>query len=255
MKKLLILILIALVLTLTIFTIINGLEVGNFQVWGIRTIQDGNNALEEIVTQATRLATSTFPGKVSDVNESMKQLEEQKTIYQDMVIISDTDDVQNASQLSNYTLDFLWTKIGTHATSEGVSIDIFLTAGTGGEDVYDLNFTVVGGYVGICEFIRDIEDDSDLAFKIEQFAMTAGESTSSLRATFVCKNIPIEGISALDTRTTNSATENTTNNTTNNTNNTSNIINSANTNNTNNATTNSTNNATNNTNTTNTSNQ
>ena len=255
MKKLLILILIALVLALTIFTIINGLEVGNFQVWGIRTIQDGNNALEEIVTQATRLATSTFPGKVSDVNESMKQLEEQKTIYQDMVIISDTDDVQNASQLSNYTLDFLWTKIGTHATSEGVSIDIFLTAGTGGEDVYDLNFTVVGGYVGICEFIRDIEDDSDLAFKIEQFAMTAGESTSSLRATFVCKNIPIEGISGSDTRTTDSATENTTNNTTNNTNNTSNIINSTNTNNTNNATTNSTNNATNNTNTTNTSNQ
>ena len=255
MKKLLILILITLVLALTIFTIINGLEVGNFQVWGIRTIQDGNNALEEIVTQATRLATSTFPRKVSDVNESMKQLEEQKTIYQDMVTISDTDDVQNASQLSNYTLDFLWTKSGTHATSEGVSIDIFLTAGTGGEDVYDLNFTVVGGYVGICEFIRDIEDDSDLAFKIEQFAMTAGESTSSLRATFVCKNIPIEGISALDTRTTNSATENTTNNTTNNTNNTSNIINSTNTNNTNNATTNSTNNATNNTDTTNTSNQ
>lgn len=251
MKKLLILILIALVLALTIFTIINGLEVGKFQVWGIRTIQDGNNALEEIVTQATRLATSTFPGKVSDVNESMKQLEEQKTIYQDMVIISDTDDVQNASQLSNYTLDFLWTKIGTHATSEGVSIDIFLTAGTGGEDVYDLNFTVVGGYVGICEFIRDIEDDSDLAFKIEQFAMTAGESTSSLRATFVCKNIPIEGISTLDTRTTNSATENTTNNT----NTTSNTINSTNTNNTNNTTTNSTNNATNNTNTTNTSNQ
>ena len=262
MKKLLILILIALVLTLTIFTIINGLEVGKFQVWGIRTIQDGNNALEEIVTQATRLATSTFPGKVSDVNESMKQLEEQKTIYQDMVIISDTDDVQNASQLSNYTLDFLWTKIGTHATSEGVSIDIFLTAGTGGEDVYDLNFTVVGGYVGICEFIRDIEDDSDLAFKIEQFSMTTGESTSSLRATFVCKNIPIEGISSIDTN--NSANENTTNSTNTNDTNTNNTnTNNANTNstNTNSTNTNSTNtmanttNTANNTNTTNTSNQ
>ena len=237
MKKLLILILIALVLTLTIFTIINGLEVGKFQVWGIRTIQDGNNALEEIVTQATRLATSTFPGKVSDVNESMKQLEEQKTIYQDMVIISDTDDVQNASQLSNYTLDFLWTKIGTHATSEGVSIDIFLTAGTGGEDVYDLNFTVVGSYVGICEFIRDIEDDSDLAFKIEQFSMTAGESTSSLRATFICKNIPIEGISSLDTKTDTLTTENntnTTNTTANTTNSTTNTTNSTNTTNTSN---------------------
>ena len=218
-------------------------------------MQNENTELDKMVTQATRLAKSTLPEKISEVNASMKALEEQKTIYKEMVGVSSSGDVEKASQLSNYTLDFLWTEIGTHATSEGVSIDIALTVGTGGENVYDLNFTTIGTYIGICEFIRDIEDDSDLAFKIEQFAMTAGESTSSLRATFVCKNIPIEGISGSDTRTTDSATENTTNNTTNNTNNTSNIINSTNTNNTNNATTNSTNNATNNTNTTNTSNQ
>ena len=238
MKKLLILILIALVLALTIFTIINGLQIGNFSIWGIRTIQDENAKLDEAVTQATRLASSTFPGKVSEVNASMKALNEQKTAYEDMVAVSSAGDVQTASQLSNYTLDFLWTEIGTHATSEGVNIDISLTEGTGGQNVYDLNFTVVGGYVGICEFIRDIEDDSDLAFKIEQFSMTAGESTSSLRATFVCKNIPIEGISSIDRNTSDSANQNTTNNT-----------------NTNSTNTNSTNATTNTTNTTNTSNQ
>ena len=242
MKKLLILILIALVLALTIFTIINGLEIGGFSVWGITKIQDENAALDETVTQATRLASSTFPGKVSEVNASMKQLEQQKNTYQDMVAVSDTGDVQTASQLSNYTLDFLWTEIGTHATSEGVSIDISLTAGTGGQNVYDLNFTAVGSYVGICEFIRDIEDDSDLAFKIEQFSMTAGESTSSLKATFICKNIPIEGISSIDTNTSNSTNGNNTNNTnTNSTNSTANTTNTT--------------NATNSTNTTNTSNQ
>lgn len=232
MKKLLILILIALVLALTIFTIINGLEIGSFNVWGIRTIQDENAKLDETVTQATRLASSTFPGKVSEVNASMKKLEEQKTEYEDMVAVSNTGDVEAASQLSNYTLDFLWTEIGTHATSEGVNIDISLTAGTGGQNVYDLNFTVVGSYVGICEFIRDIEDDSDLAFKIEQFSMTTGESTSSLKATFVCKNIPIEGISSIDrktTNTTNSINTNSTNSTNNTSNTTSNTTNTTNT--------------------------
>ena len=212
MKKLLILILIILVLALTIFTIVNGLEIGNFNVWGIRSMQEENAQLDEIVTQATRLASSVFPGKVSEVNTSMKALQEQKNTYQDMVAISTTGDVQTASQLSNYTLDFLWAKIGTHATREGVSIDIALTNGTGGENVYNLNFTVVGSYIGISEFIRDIEDDSDLAFKIEQYAMTVGESTSSLRATFVCKNIPIKGISSIDTKTSNSTNENTVNN-------------------------------------------
>lgn len=237
MKKTLILILIVLVLALTIFTLINGLQIGSFSIWGIRTIQDENAKLDETVTQATKLASSTFPGKVSEVNTSMKNLQEQKTTYEDMVAVSSSSEVQTASQLSNYTLDFLWTEIGTHATSEGVNIDISLTAGAGGQNVYDLNFTVVGSYVGICEFIRDIEDDSDLAFKIEQFSMTAGESTSSLRATFICKNIPIEGISSLDTKTDTSTTENntnTTNTTANTTNSTTNTTNSTNTTNTSN---------------------
>lgn len=241
MKKLLILILIALVLALTIFTLINGLSIGSFKVWGIKQIQSENAELEETVTQATKLASSTFPSKVSELNTSMEKLEQEKTSYNDMVAVSDTGDVQTASQLSNYTLDFLWTTIGTHATSEGVNIDISITSGTGGENVYNLNFTAVGSYVGISEFIRDVEDDSDLGFKIENFSMKAGSSTSQLQATFVCKNIPIEGISSL---TTNSSTNNGNSNTTNSTN-TSNTTNSTNSTNTTNAT-----NTTNTTNTT-----
>ena len=229
MKKLLILILIALVCILTIYTIVYGLKIGNFSIWGIEKMQNENTELDEIITQATRLAKSTLPEKISEVNTSMKALEEQKTIYKDMVGVSSSGDVEKASQLSNYTLDFLWTEIGTHATSEGVSIDIALTVGTGGENVYDLNFTTIGTYIGICEFIRDIEDDSDLAFKIEQFSIKAGESTSSLRATFICKNIPIEGISSIDTKTDDVTGENETNetntNTTNSTNHTNNTMN------------------------------
>lgn len=235
MKKILILILIVLVLALTVFTIIRGFQIGSFSIWGISTIQDENAKLDEMVTEATRLASSTFPGKISEVNASMKELEKQKTEYNDMVAVSSTGDVQAASQLSNYTLDFLWTEIGTHATSEGVSIDISLTNGTGGKNVYDLNFTVIGSYIGICEFIRDIEDDSDLAFKIEQFSMSVGQSTSSLEATFVCKNIPIEGISSIDTSTTTS-TNNTNTNSTNTTTNTTNSTNSTNSTNTTNTT-------------------
>ena len=239
MKKLLILILIALVLALTIFTIVNGIQIGNFSILGIKQIQSKNAELEENVTEATRLASSTFPSKVSELNASMKKLNEEKASYDEKVAVSDTGDVQTASRLSNYTLDFLWTEIGTHATSEGVSIDISLTAGTGGENVYNMNFTAVGSYVGISEFIRDIEDDSDLAFKIEEFSMKAGESTSQLQATFVCKNIPIEGISSIDTNTQNTTdgnTTNSTNSTNTNSSNSANTTNSTNNTNTSNAT-------------------
>lgn len=247
MKKLLILILITLVLILTIFTIINGIQIGNFSVLGIKQIQSQNAELEETVTEATKLASSTFPSKVNELNTSMKKLQEQKQTYEDMVVVSDSTDVQRASQLSNYNLDFLWTEIGTHATTMGVNIDMALTNGTGGENVYNINFTAVGSYVGISEFIRAIEDDSDLAFKIEEFSMKAGSSTSELRATFVCKNIPIEGISSLDTNSNNvenyNNTTNTTNgtNTTNSTNNTNAANSTNNTNSTNSTSTNTTN--------------
>lgn len=242
MKKLLIVLLITLVLALTIFTVVNGLEIGSFEILGIKGIQAKDANLEKSVTEATKLASSEFPNKVSQLNTNMKKLKEEKTNYEDMVAVSSSDDVQTASQLAKYKIDFLWTKIGTHATSEGVVIKMDITNGSGAADTYNLNFTVNGGYINIAEFIRDIEDDSKLGFKIEEFSMKAGSSTSDLQATFVCKDVPIEGISQTTqstpkveevnttnkTNTTNTTSSNTTN-TSANTSNTANSTNTANT--------------------------
>ena len=156
MKKLLITILIVLVLTLTIFTVVKGLELGSFEILGIKGIQEKSADLEKTITEVTKLASSEFPNKVTQLNTSMKKLKEEKTNYEDMVAVSSSDDVQTASQLAKYKIDFLWTKIGTHATSEGVVIKMDITNGSGATDTYNLNFTVNGGYINIAEFIRDI---------------------------------------------------------------------------------------------------
>lgn len=239
MKKLLILILIALVLTLTIVTVVNGLELGNFEILGIKGIQEKNANLEKSITEATKLANLDFTNKVTQLNTSMKKLKDEKTNYEDMVSVSSSNDVQIASQLAKYKIDFLWTKIGTHATSEGVIIKMDITNGSGATDTYNLNFTVNGGYINIAEFIRDIEDDSKLGFKIEEFSMKAGSSTSDLQATFVCKDIPIEGISKTtqsSSKTNETNTANTSNKTSGNTTNTANTVNTTNSTNTSNAT-------------------
>ena len=55
--------------------------------------------------------------------------------------------------------------------------------------MYDLNFTAEGSYIGIALFLADIQDDSFLEFKIENFQMTGEEK---LKATFVVKDIPIK---------------------------------------------------------------
>lgn len=237
MKKILITVLILLVLILTIFTVVKGLELGSFEILGIKEIQEKNASLEKEITEATKLADTEFPNKMTQLNTSMKKLKEEKTNYEDMIAVSSAEDGQATSQLTKYNIDFLWTKIGTHATSEDVVIKMDITNGSGAPDTYNLNFTVNGEYANIAEFIRDIEDDSKLGFKIEEILMKAGTSTIDLQATFVCKDIPIEGISqTTQTSTDYKITENTAGKNTTNTTNTTNTSNTTNTTNTANTT-------------------
>lgn len=247
MKKLLILILIALVLTLTIFTVVNGFEIGSVQVLGISGIQSKNAELDKKIAEATKLANVEFLNKKSTIDASIKEMEDKKTTYEDMIAVSSDSDIQSAKQIPKYKIEFLWTTIGTHATKEGVIIKLDIVNGSGGEDTYNLNFTATGSYVGISEFITDIEDDSSLGFKIEEFAIKPGASDSNLSATFVCKNITIEDISQVQSNTTNTTNE--TSDTTNS--NTTNTTNTTNTNTTNNTDTTNVTNTTNTTNNTN----
>lgn len=248
MKKLLILILIALVLTLTIFTIVKGVDIGSFKILGINQIQEENKGLDEQIEEATKLVTISYPRKISELNNNIKVLEENKQKYQDMVSVSTSDEVLAATQISNYQVETLWTTIGIHAKKNGVVINMLITKGTGEENNYNLNFTVNGSYINISEFVRSLEDDSTLGFKIDEFSLKPGTSDNDLQATFVCRNIIILGITQSattspnensktdtnnNTNTTNTAT-NTTNNTSNNTN-TNNNTNTSNTTNTTNS--------------------
>ena len=152
--------------------------------------------LDKTVEQATKLACTDFPKAVTDVNENVKKLQAKKQSYEDMATVSTDSQVQLASQYEKYKVEVLWTKIGKHATSEGVVMKMDITKGASNTtDTYNLNFTATGSYISITDFITDIEDDASLGFKIEEFKMVPGDSNDQLTATFVCKDITIEGIS------------------------------------------------------------
>ena len=140
-----------------------------------------------------------------------------------MTTVSSEGDIQAANQIEKYTLETLWVLLGNHADAEGVDVKIDIVKGNT-SDVYNLNITATGTYVGITEFISDIENDSKLGFKIEAFKMVP--NGSKLQATFTCNSITILDISQTtqQTQTKNTNSENTSNtaNSTNNTNYTSN---------------------------------
>lgn len=232
MKKLLLLVLIALLLILNIYVVFNGLELGGIKVLGIRGIQDRNSDLDTTIEQATKLASTDYPKALNNIDTDAKKLEAEKKNYEDMVTISSSDDVTTAKQLTKYNIEFLWTKVGTHATSEGVTIKMDVTKGNNTtEGTYNLNFTANGSYIGISDFISSVENDSQLGFKIEDFKMVPNTDTTDLQATFVCKDIAIIDISNTQTNTTvNNNTNTNTTNTNSNTTATNTNTNSTNTN-------------------------
>ena len=230
MKKLLILILIALLLALCGFIAIQGVSLGSVKILGISEMQDKNADLEEKIQEATSLVQKDYASAKSQVEQSSEDFETTKKDYEDKVIISEGGEIEQLSK--PYDIETLWVRLGNHAKRQGVVMNMNVGSSTTGADgTYDLDFTVTGTYICITDFISAIENDSTLGFKIEEFKLVP--SGSDLQATFTCKDISInkEELNTSTVMTTqNTNTANTTNtNTTNNTTNSSNATNSTNT--------------------------
>ena len=196
MKKLLISILTVLLLALCIITIWKGIVVFGVNIIGFTQIGEKSAKLDESISKATVIASTDFDNIVNkDLVNDLKKLKEEKKNYDDLVQATGTTGLQTTSQYQKYEIEYLWTVIGNHATSEGVVIKMDLVAGSL-QNNYNLNFTVTGEYIGITDFISDIENDAALGFKIENFNLVPGSNTSELQATFTCRDIEIKDIAS-----------------------------------------------------------
>lgn len=237
MKKILISVLIVLLVFLTYFTIAKGVSLGGFQAYGIQGMKQQNDKIEKQIEEASKLTSTDFPKQMSTLTNSTKELIKAKEDYTDLTTYSSNSQIEQANQQEEYEVEFLWKTVGTHATKQGVAIKMDITTArdstqsVDGRKLYDLNFTVSGAYIGIALFISDLENDSDLEFKIESFKMIPG--TNGLQSTFTVKNVPIKlnnlssNTSAANTTGQNNDTN--TNNTTTNTNTTNTTTNTTNT--------------------------
>lgn len=187
MRKSLIMLLILLLLVVVIFMIASSLSIGGFQILGIEKLGEKNKELDESIQELTKLSSSEYQKALKDVSESAKQYEATKENYEQLAEVSEEGSVMTANQLQKYEIEYLWTRIGSHATKENVilKMDVKENASSASTGYFDLEFAVTGTYVSLIDFIYDIENDSSLGFKIEDFKMTSG----SVR--FKCSNIAI----------------------------------------------------------------
>lgn len=202
MKDILITVISILLTVVIIICMVKGLTVGSFRILSISNIKQESLNLDNEVDELNNLKNVTYKKKIDDLQTATKYLTTVKQKYLDLASVSSDEEIQEANLEQTYAMEFLWNKVGSYATKEGVTLKWDVSS-TGVNNKYTLNFTTTGSYVGVISYIYALENDSDLAFRIENFKMTA--SGENVTATFTVNNVAIkaETISSASSNNTN----------------------------------------------------
>lgn len=203
MRKILITIVIILLGILSYRLVIDGAEFGKFKIDSISSIQTLSDNLDKKIDEATQATTVTFNNATNSLNNALKKLSNEKAKYEQKVKNMTEEEIRQISQKQIYEIETIWVKLGKYAKQNDVILKLDITTGnTGDPRDKELRFTVTGSYIGITDFVYDLEDDEKLQFKIENFKLVP--EGSLLKATFVVRDVAIN----LNTTTTTSNTTN-----------------------------------------------
>lgn len=215
MRRILIGILTILLIVMAVLVITKGLTIGNFKILSVQQIIEDNDKLTAEISETEKLIRSNYPTELETLDSNVSSLLAAKEEYQDLADVSTKSEINKATTVETYTVEFLWTRLGRHATAEGVYLSYTPTNNS-------IKFTVSGDYIPILSFVSAIENDSKLGFRIENFKLIPGGN--NLQATFETRNINIktEGVNTAvqSTTTTESTPTNTPDTNTQNTNST-----------------------------------
>lgn len=231
MRKLLIGLITILLLALAVYIVVSGLSFAGIEISSITAIQEENARLENKIEQANNLKNTTYPQSVTTLETAYKKLMNEKENYEQILALGVDENGQPLNKIQEYEIEKIWITMGNYADKQGLDLKLEVTLNNSISGTYDLKFTVTGGYIQITDFLYDVERDSTLVFKLENFKMVPGESTDELVGTFVCKDVKVnikettndgttQSDQGKDTTNTNSNTNTNTNSTTNSTNNT-----------------------------------
>ena len=195
MKKILISVIILLLIIATCFAIFKG--IGFAKIKSVKDIKSETKKLDANLQNADKLANETYPKKVQTLEDAIKDLKIAKQQYENKKPTDPTQSAITTLEVKTYKIHYLWTILGNYRKDDGVrSLNLDLKS-TSNKDVYDLQFTLVGSYVSITDFLYSIEDDEELKFEIknlkiertdEKVAVTGGDDSSSAASSLLKTN-------------------------------------------------------------------
>lgn len=212
MKKILISILIILLSVLTYFFIFDDIKIKDWQNKNFDNIKALDETLYKRIDDAIELNNQEYPESIENLETSIENLEIAKEKYENKLNYIAENVELGVVQVKEYKIERLWIALQKYAKKENVELklDILDSSKSG---VYDLNITLVGEYMGIMDFIYDVEKDDTLGFKILNFKLvpsttvttetsddseenkttnTTTVSVNKLKATFKIEDVGIE---------------------------------------------------------------
>lgn len=170
MKKILISILVVLLAVLTYFLIMEDVHIADWKNKNIDDIKSLNAKLDKKIDIVEQMNYQEYPEKIKNLETSIEELKIAKDKY-DSKVNSLTENVElGVVEIKEYKIERLWIALENYAKDENVKLKLEVLD-TAAEGIYDLNVTVVGEYIGITDFIYDIEKDDTLGFKILNFKL------------------------------------------------------------------------------------
>ena len=176
-------------LALLVYTALYGITIGGFKILSIPQLIARNDTLNSRIEEASTLTTINYSDNIQTLEETFEQYKIQKEKYEQLVGVTEgiTDEIYETKQ---YDIGYLWRVLGKYAEKRSVSLGIDVQKNNTAKSSYNINFALSGKYVNISQFITDIENDSDLYFRIYNFNMTGNSDMVS--ATFTVRNVNID---------------------------------------------------------------
>jgi hypothetical protein len=187
-KKILISIIIILLIGLGYTIGVKSLSIGQLKLESVGDIKNASANLDQKFNTSKEISAKTYPKSIEDLDKVVRDLKTAKQQYQAKTL--NNPDVQSnlgIIQVEKYNIEYLWTIIGNYATKNGVKLTLDIKS-TSAQDVYNLNFSLEGKYIGITDFIYSLEDDSELKFEIKDFKISSDKITTKNTATNVTDN-------------------------------------------------------------------
>lgn len=176
MKKILISVLIILLLILSYFAFAKGIRFLNIK--RLNNIKEANTKLQNDFNEANELSNRTYPLEVEGLEEAIKELKISKQEYENKKLYGTEENSIGALEVKTYKIHYLWTILGNYRKDRGVqSLNLDLKS-TESADVYDLEFTLIGTYTSITDFLYDIENDEELNFEVKNFLISSQIGTT-----------------------------------------------------------------------------